>query len=42
VGRDKVQIGGKFGHDFCSGGAEPPSHTERKQDLSPRCMRTAL
>lgn len=42
VGREKVQIGSKFGYDFYSDPGTPGSHRERKQDFSPQFMRHAL
>jgi aryl-alcohol dehydrogenase-like predicted oxidoreductase len=42
VGRDKVQIGSKFGYDFYSDPGEAGSYHERKQDFSPQFLRKAL
>ena len=42
VGRDKIEIGSKFGYDFYSDPGVPGSHNERKQDFSPKFMRYAL
>jgi len=42
VGRDNVEIGGKFGYDFYSDPGESGSHRERKQDFSPQFLRVAL
>jgi aryl-alcohol dehydrogenase-like predicted oxidoreductase len=42
IGRDKIEIGGKFGYDFYSDPGSPGSHRERKQDFSPKFMRFAL
>lgn len=42
VGRERVQIAGKFGYDFYSDPGEAGSHRERKQDFSPRFLRLAL
>lgn len=42
IDRSKVQIGGKFGYDFYSDPGVPGSHTERKQDFSPKFVRYAL
>src|SRR2546421_2384798 len=42
TGRDRVEIGGKFGYDFYSDPGEAGSHKERKQDFSPKFMRFAL
>ncbi len=42
IGRDKIEIGGKFGYDFYSDPGVPGSHSERKQDFSPKFMRFAL
>ena len=42
IGRDKIEIGGKFGYDFYSDPGTPGSHSERKQDFSPKFMRLAL
>lgn len=41
-GRDRVQIGGKFGYDFYNDPGTPGAHRERAQDFSPRFMRFAL
>jgi aryl-alcohol dehydrogenase-like predicted oxidoreductase len=40
--RDKVEIGGKVGYDFYSDPGIPGSHSERKQDFSPRFVRHAF
>jgi aryl-alcohol dehydrogenase-like predicted oxidoreductase len=40
--RNKIEIGGKFGYDFYSDPGVPGSHSERKQDFSPKFMRYAL
>jgi aryl-alcohol dehydrogenase-like predicted oxidoreductase len=42
VRRDQVEIGSKFGYDFYSDPGVPGSHSERKQDFSPKFMRLAL
>lgn len=42
IDRSKIQIGGKFGYDFYSDPGVPGSHTERKQDFSPKFVRYAL
>lgn len=42
IDRSKVEIGGKFGYDFYSDPGVPGSHSERKQDFSPKFMRYAL
>ncbi len=42
VGRDKIEIGSKFGYDFYSDPGEEGSHRERKQDFSPAFMRRSL
>lgn len=42
VGRDKLQIGSKFGYDFYSDPGEPGLYHERKQDFSPAFMHKAL
>jgi aryl-alcohol dehydrogenase-like predicted oxidoreductase len=42
VDRSKIEIGGKFGYDFYSDPGQPGSHSERKQDFSPKFMRYAL
>lgn len=42
IDRSKIQIGGKFGYDFYSDPGVPGSHTERKQDFSPKFIRHAL
>jgi aryl-alcohol dehydrogenase-like predicted oxidoreductase len=42
IGRDKIEIGGKFGYDFYSDPGVPGGHKERKQDFSPRFLRFAL
>ena len=42
IGRDKIEIGGKFGYDFYSDPGVPGSHSERKQDFSPKFLRFAL
>ena len=42
VARDKVEIGGKVGYDFYSDPGVPGSHSERKQDFSPKFVRFAL
>lgn len=42
VARDKVEIGSKFGYDFYSDPGVPGSHSERKQDFSPRLLRHSL
>jgi len=42
IGRDKIEIGGKFGYDFYSDPGTPGSHKERKQDFSPKFLRFAL
>lgn len=42
VGRDKLQIGSKFGYDFQSDPGEAGSHRERKQNFSPLFLRRAL
>ena len=42
VDRSKIEIGGKFGYDFYSDPGQPGSHSERKQDFSPKFMRFAL
>src|SRR5258708_3620287 len=36
VGRDKIEIGGKFGYDFYSDPAIPGSPSQRRQDFSPK------
>src|SRR6266513_4989482 len=41
TGRDKIEIGGKFGYDFYSDPGEAGSHRERKQDFSPAFLRRA-
>jgi aryl-alcohol dehydrogenase-like predicted oxidoreductase len=40
--RNKIEIGSKFGYDFYSDPGVPGSHSERKQDFSPKFMRYAL
>ncbi len=42
IGRDKVEIGSKFGYDFYSDPGQEGSHKERKQDFSPGFMRSSL
>jgi len=42
VPRDRVEVGSKFGYDFYNDPGVPGSHSERKQDFSPRFMRFAL
>jgi len=42
IGRDKIEIGGKFGYDFYSDPGVAGSHKERKQDFSPKFLRFAL
>src|SRR5215213_2462092 len=42
VARDKIEIGGKFGYDFYSDPGVPGSHSERKQDFSPKFVRFSL
>src|SRR5688572_29810330 len=42
VRRDQVEIGSKFGYDFYSDPGVPGSHSERKQDFSPKLMRASL
>ena len=42
VPRDKIEIGSKFGYDFYSDPGVPGSHSERKQDFSPKFLRYAL
>ena len=42
IPRDKIEIGSKFGYDFYSDPGVPGSHSERKQDFSPRFLRYAL
>jgi len=42
VGRDKVEVGGKFGYDFYSDPGQSGSHRERRQDFSPKFLRFAL
>jgi aryl-alcohol dehydrogenase-like predicted oxidoreductase len=42
IGRDQIEIGGKFGYDFYSDPGTPGSHKERKQDFSPKFLRFAL
>src|ERR1700722_15293165 len=42
IGRDKIEIGGKFGYDFYTDPGTPGSHKERKQDFSPKFLRFAL
>jgi aryl-alcohol dehydrogenase-like predicted oxidoreductase len=42
IGRDSIEIGGKFGYDFYSDPGIPGSHKERKQDFSPKFLRFAL
>lgn len=42
IGREKIEIGGKFGYDFYSDPGVPGSHSERKQDFSPKFLRFAL
>lgn len=42
IGRDKIEIGGKFGYDFYNDPGVPGSHSERKQDFSPKFLRFAL
>ena len=42
VRRDQVEIGSKFGYDFYSDPGVPGSHSERKQDFSPKHLRFAL
>ncbi len=42
VGRDRVEIGGKFGYDFYSDPGTVGSHKERRQDFSASFMRKAL
>jgi aryl-alcohol dehydrogenase-like predicted oxidoreductase len=42
IGRDKIEIGGKFGYDFYSDPGVPGSHSERKQDFSPKFLRFAM
>jgi aryl-alcohol dehydrogenase-like predicted oxidoreductase len=42
VRRDQVEIGSKFGYDFYSDPGVPGSHSERKQDFSPRFLRQSL
>jgi len=42
VGRDRIEIGSKFGYDFYNDPGEPGSHRERKQDFSPQFLHKAL
>ncbi len=42
IDRSKIQIGSKFGYDFYSDPGQAGSHSERKQDFSPKFMRHAL
>jgi aryl-alcohol dehydrogenase-like predicted oxidoreductase len=42
VGRENIEIGGKFGYDFYSDPGEAGSHRERKQDFSPKFLRYAF
>lgn len=42
IDRSKVEIGSKFGYDFYSDPGIPGSHSERKQDFSPRQLRHSL
>lgn len=42
VPRDSVQVGSKFGYDFCADPGTAGSHRERAQDFSPAFMRQAL
>jgi aryl-alcohol dehydrogenase-like predicted oxidoreductase len=42
IDRSKVEIGSKFGYDFYSDPGIPGSHSERKQDFSPRMLRHSL
>lgn len=42
VGRDRIEIGSKFGYDFYSDPGEAGGHRERKQDFSPQFLHRAL
>jgi aryl-alcohol dehydrogenase-like predicted oxidoreductase len=42
VDRGKIEIGSKFGYDWYSDPGVPGSHSERKQDFSPKFLRYAL
>src|SRR5947208_4221605 len=42
VDRGKIEIGSKFGYDWYGDPGVPGSHSERKQDFSPRFLRHAL
>src|SRR5439155_14572307 len=42
IDRSRVEIGSKFGYDFYSDPGIPGSHSERKQDFSPRLLRHSL
>ena len=42
VGRDNIEIGGKFGYDFYTDPGDVGSHRERKQDFSPKFLRYAF
>jgi aryl-alcohol dehydrogenase-like predicted oxidoreductase len=42
VGRDRIEIGTKFGYDFYNDPGEHGSHRERKQDFSPAFIRKAF
>jgi aryl-alcohol dehydrogenase-like predicted oxidoreductase len=42
VARERVEIGSKFGYDFYTDPGVPGSHSERKQDFSPRLLRYSL
>ena len=42
IGRDKVEIGSKFGYDFYNDPGVPGGHNERKQDFSAKFMRSSL
>ena len=42
VPRDKIEVGSKFGYDFYNDPGIPGSHSERKQDFSPRQLRYSL
>jgi aryl-alcohol dehydrogenase-like predicted oxidoreductase len=42
IAREKIEIGSKFGYDFYNDPGTPGSHSERKQDFSPKFMRFAL
>jgi aryl-alcohol dehydrogenase-like predicted oxidoreductase len=40
--RDQVEIGSKFGYDFYTDAGEAGSHRERKQNFSPKFIRSSL